>query len=849
MARLVSQAAGGNLLDAIWHQVDANSVLDSEANTTSITTSQVNSQTFVPAANEVDAVLIKVASRASSAGSPTLTVHLRNTTTGTNVLSKTINVTDIPVEPTFHGWLCVKFDSTHTPNGTDSYAIGLVVSGATPSVTVYRSSTAGDWARMLRRTSKVSPSAGDIFTIVQEKTGAGTNSGALTVTMNSTSNTDYGSTSGLTASSWVNCHSIGDGCTLGYPTTASINSILRLTGALVVQPGGTLRIGSESDPIPRSSTAILEFTNATAVTGGIYARRGATIDAWGQSRTSGKNITWTLLTADLASSGTSVTVADDTGWLSGDEIALSGTRRGSLTDAQTTTLASNAGASSLSLSAGSTQARKGDATTGLQAAVGLLTRNVTIRSTTLSGGTNQSFLYGDTDTVIRCEWVRFDNLGRSGSGNERSGPMTSIATTGTIRARYCAFANCEMYGGPAALGTWNGGTLDWRYNVVYRTTAGQSAFQLSAITSLATGVIDNNCIIRGGTQTGYNLAAITGLTFTNNRAYHVSTGIEFSTGQAVATPTAFSGNAVIGCSSTGITLGSPLENFAAGSFIAALNGGTGVNFSSTNGAPFYRFTWTGMRAFGNTTQNVQLVGSLVECIFRDAVIAGDTNAATGTGVVTTNTGGVQRIRWDNCVFGGSGGTLTTHSTADVNGTGGCLLEWTFLDCEFLSTTEIASGLTAAGGANARRGSFLAFSKKDGTAATHETIYPQLGTISRDSSVFNTDAPSEKLTPTSATIALRSTPVRVPVNSGNTVTIAVAVRKDGSYNGSVEPKLYVRANPALGIDSDTLLDTLTASANTWETLGGTTAAAAADGVVEFYVEVFGTAGNVYVDDWS
>ena len=43
--------------------------------------------------------------------------------------------------------------------------------------------------------------------------------------------------------------------------------------------------------------------------------------------------------------------------------------------------------------------------------------------------------------------------------------------------------------------------------------------------------------------------------------------------------------------------------------------------------------------------------------------------------------------------------------------------------------------------------------------------------------------------------------------------------------------------------------MTVGAGSWEKLSGTTAAASEAGVVEFVVEVDGSAGNVYTDDWS
>ena len=57
------------------------------------------------------------------------------------------------------------------------------------------------------------------------------------------------------------------------------------------------------------------------------------------------------------------------------------------------------------------------------------------------------------------------------------------------------------------------------------------------------------------------------------------------------------------------------------------------------------------------------------------------------------------------------------------------------------------------------------------------------------------------------------------------------------------------NTQIGIAADTVIDTHTAGSGTWQTLTGTTAAATANGVMEFIVRVYGTAGDVFVDTWT
>ena len=91
--------------------------------------------------------------------------------------------------------------------------------------------------------------------------------------------------------------------------------------------------------------------------------------------------------------------------------------------------------------------------------------------------------------------------------------------------------------------------------------------------------------------------------------------------------------------------------------------------------------------------------------------------------------------------------------------------------------------------------------------------------------------------------------RVAVNNGQTVTPSIYVRENASYNGA-RARLIVKENAAVGITSDTVLDTATAASDeAWEQLTGTTAAVTDDGVLEFVVDCDGTAGQLNVDDFT
>jgi hypothetical protein len=101
----------------------------------------------------------------------------------------------------------------------------------------------------------------------------------------------------------------------------------------------------------------------------------------------------------------------------------------------------------------------------------------------------------------------------------------------------------------------------------------------------------------------------------------------------------------------------------------------------------------------------------------------------------------------------------------------------------------------------------------------------------------------------ATEKLTSNSFIRPVSSGATLTPIVYVYEDASYNGN-RARLIVKRNDAIGITIDTVLDTATAASDgAWEQLTGTTIAATDNGCMEFVIDCDGTAGNLFVDDFT
>jgi hypothetical protein len=833
MATLISAATGNLTAAGTWKKVAAAGILQSTGATTALTTSNLDSATFVLGATAVDAVALKLASRASGSPSNTITVTLRNSTAGTNPLTLTINVSDLPACDTTAaegGWIVFKFGSSHTPNGTDSYLIRVVLSSTSTAVSLYTNGTANNWARMVRETTTQAPTTGDDMIVAGEHTGAGTGND-VTVTQNQTAATDYGSASTSVEQAALNVCKRG---ALVSGTTAATNYLLRLSGHCQVYSGGTFSLGDGSTQIPRDSSSILEFDCAADGDFGLYIRSGATCNLRGLSRTSGKDIVTTKLTADAASSATSLTVADDTGWLNGDEIALASTTRTN-TQRETATLNANAGASSLSLSAGLTNAHGGSASSKVQAEVILLTRNVQIRSVSSSA---MAFVYCGPTSTINFQWAGFRYLGTN-SGVKLG---VSFDNTSAFTCRYCVARNGEYRGFYVQNSASDGWTI--RDCTVYLTT--ESGFKVAATSGTTwtlQDVVAMGC--SGSIDYAIDLADIggtlSGLTTTSG-----GQGLRLT--DSGATNWTLDGITSHSNGNMGSVISSQVGRGTVKIGAIYRNSDVGLELGSQVNTLTVEAATSGGYLFGNTTSNIQTAGSTwqADMILRNLTLAGDSTFSTGRGLFIQNT--TINFRLEGCSFGNASGIYVAHSSQDVNiSTGGLYsVEATFVNCLLASSTEV-SNLTFS--SLLTKSSRFAFQSHDQTAGD-DKISTAIGTISKETTTFDV-TPSLKMAPSSAILKLESNAgvrgrgLLVRVASGATKTINVKVQKDGSYNGAA-PRLVLKSNPAVGITADTVLDTLSVGSGTWETLTGTTAAATADGVFEAVVDCDGTAGAVYVD---
>lgn len=825
MATYVSTATGNFTSTTTWNTVETGTraIQNAHSASTTTTTSDVynaDAQDFTIANLSVIEGILLFCNQTTSTGTVRVTLSADSGTTATKTL--TVNATDLPTSP---AWVYFRFATTLTGDGGTDYAIGVQGSSA-GNATFYRDATAANWSHIIVTDQNAgSVAAGDVFYIVGEQTGAGTEN-AFTVTMDSTATTDYGTGVAGTSDNGVDIGALG---TLTWGTAATTNYNLKLSGSLAIWGDGTLNMGTTGTPCPRDSSQTLTFDCGANVDFGLTVNNGGTWNAQGLSRTVGKNIVSCKLNTDEAAAQTTLGVDTDTGWLSGDEIAIASTTR-TASECESRVLNGNAGASSMDVTVGLTNAHSGTSPT--QAEVILLTRNVKIQGASAS---LQGYVYfNGASPAIDIDWVEFKWLGSATStkqGFENN-------SNGAMNVQYSSFHNFEVTS--SDLVTSNSSTANgWVFsnNVTYL-IAGLHGF---VVATTGTWTVDSNIFMRNTDSVNMVTLSDIGGTFTNNTMVgSAAAGLNLSeTSKSYGT---FSGNTTHSNAGVGINMSGSAQSGTLSSTTIWRNGSSGL--STATGAGDVTFSTITM--FGNTTNNIT-IGASGEFTFISGTFNGDSTFATTNGYAPNGPNAL--VKFYDCDFGTASGIKTAH-TNDVNvNTTTFYLNAVFNNCKLSSSTEVSNQSFLSPQA------VIGSQKHDQTAGLHKA-WKKYGTITIDTTanMFRTASPSERLTPNNASGKLISGTRQVAVASGVALTPSVYVREsvvgDGTdYNGNFA-RLIVKRNDAIGITADTVLDTATASsAGAFEQLTGTTATATDDGVMEFYVDCDGTTGWLNVDDWT
>ena len=832
---VLAAAANGNLTSSsTWGLVDSTTYNNSESANTALTTSFVESTGATTGIETVDGLAVKIASRSASP-SGTMTVHLAIAGVEVTGSAVTVNVSDLPtctatsgtttpVDTAEGGWFFFKFSSPLTLAGATSYTVGAKTSSGS-QVNLW-SSSGTNWSRYLRTTTNQAPTTGDDIIITGEWTAAATVT-ARTVTMDQTAATDYGNN---TTTQVTPSLAICNNGSLVWGTSASTNYILRQSGYVIIYNGGTYTQGISGTEIPRTSTATLQMDCAADGDFGIVTRKGSTLNMYGLSRTSGKNVVQTKLNADAAASATSLTLVDDTGWLSGDVVCLAPTTR---TGSQFESKAATGNATSTTIAVNAlTNAHSGTSPT--QAEVGLLTRNNVMKGVTANVVT---FLFVGSTAAISISWTEFQYISTAATGK---GGIEITTTTGSCTVDSCSIHDTDSCPFRCTAASGNGFTVT--NTICYNINIVNGGFNITAATSNTSWTIDH-CMFCGGTNNNLVTLGDIGGTFTNcSVSGCANSGLAMSEANSMGT---FSGLQVHSNSNQGIiwsatptgtntfTTTDIWRQGSAGQILPGTGSGQTLNFTSCN-------------FFGNSTVNIRM-STAGSYIFANCTFNGDSTFSTPTGL-DINGAGSGVVQLYSCSFSVVSG-IKTQQTQDINFGNNTMFQIVNSDdCIFNGTAVYASPNSLAFPVGT---AVLTAQNFGQTANDNRSYFPNgtatMGVVQSDSgTVHGTDPLSEKLTPASASVKLRTGPKYVAVDSGSTSTFSIFVQKNGSYNGNA-PRLLLLRQDSMGITADTVCATFSAGANTWQQLTYTTPTAPQNGVWQFVIDCDGTAGAIFVGD--
>ena len=819
----------GNFTDASWLTVDATSLLDSEAANQALTTSYQLSSTFTPGGITVDGIAIKIGTRATGSPSNTITVALDSIGSTVSGTETTINVSDInaatasgtspAISTNEGGWVYFRFNVAGTPTPVAltpaiPYSVKVKLSSTSTSVTLFRDGTNLNWSRMLATTTAAAPASTDILHVMGDGLAAGTVN-SYTITMNNTASTTFGAVANT-----LGAFTVSKRGTVTWAASASTNYLLTIAGPLIVFSGGTWNQGTSGTPMPSTSTAKLLFAVSSNVDSGFIARNGSVINRYGNSIST----TQTLLNTDEAASATVLGVVSTSGWAVSDQIAIASTSR-TASQCEVRTILTVDSSTQVTVTAGLTNAHSGTSPT--QAEVINITRNNKVCGT--SSSLQAYVLYGTT-AVVNDSFVEFYNLG-SATTNKRG--IDVLTTTGS-----CTITGCAVHDNGVASSQGVNITGSASNNVTLSNAAiwnvHTNAINVAVTTGTAIALSTSTALLNVSGAL-IQVADVGTLLTTLTAAGSAGNGFTITETFPSAAAAASSGLTAHSNASAGISFAGLQVQCTLSACTLWRNNGGGLLISSNTANVLFD---TGT-AFGNVSPNIGSAASS-NIRFKSWTLNGDTTFSTGNGFVFSALGGP--VFFDSCDFGTAAGIKVAHSTGDIS-TNSYAAPIVLRNTILASSTEIDSSTSMP----AAPAAYVVSEKHDQTAGLHKR-WERYGTATIDTTTFRTASPAETLTPSNASFKFNGSPMRFAIANATTATVTVYVNKSAAYNGA-QPRLIVRANPAVGITADTVLATASGGTGSWLTLSGTTASVTDDGALEVYVDCDGTAGEVSIDDWD
>lgn len=854
MAVLHASSSGNMQTLSTWRVVNSTSFLSARSASSAVSTSYTGPAAgTTPGAITVEGILVLLNYRSASP-SGTFSVQLYNHTGAAYVSGTlvTINVSDLPRSSTSGialGWVYMKFASPVTLTAGQAYSARLTTSVAS-QVFAWRTASANTWIQGL--VTNASPGSfvnSDNFIITGTNTSAGVSTIA-TVTMNQTGVNPIW---GLSTTGFENY--VGQGGQLVFGTSAGVNYRLPLTGNLIVCQDSLLTVGTQANPIPASSSALIDIT---CVSSGQFALfiEGGNVEFCGATKK-----TWTLLAADVAAGATTSTTTVATSWLNSDNIVFPPTTR-TATQSDAVTMNANASGTTITHTA-LTNAHGGNAATLVQGEVGNLTKNVTF------GAGNSSFppyiFYRGYESSFTARYTAFSDIGTTTVAAAGLAIQQVAGDLGDVLIDECVFRRTTLATGFIAISysTANSNLKSFSLTNSLFHQYGYAVYwaQLAnaVITSPSSAPVIEDCLINRPFNIGLALGEPQMILRRNRIAG--SNGTAFNTGITTLTtgPLAW-GEKLDNVAHSNASYGFNIADKHTIGGVTCLWQGTLAWRNNTAGWLFDNvyssspndFVHTGLVGFGNTNQ-IYFNACSGDITISDSYFYGGSTLVS-TGLIAPQSGTANTMtRFTDCYFGYDQNlSASAYSSAVyITNTVTRAMNIVATNCLYGGTEALfTSGL--GGLYDSRLG--LVSLKHNGVTGSHK-VFNQTGYYQTDTSIYKTASPSIRMVSIIGNIDLNSNLYRIPVNAGSTCQVSVWVRKSTTsdsggvnYNGN-QPKLMYRYNALAGNLTTITAATMTASLGVWEQLTYTTATIPDSTVLEFYVECDGTAGWINIDDWS
>ena len=822
MAVLISATSGLSSNPNNWRVVDPLSFTNNETSGTTLTTTFVSSGTFSPSSNiNIEGVAIKPTTRVGSSG--TMSIRLLAGGTAYSGSQVVVNVTDIysipsVAVPSFY-WLYLAFPTVIALTAGVTYSVQARTSQATQVSLGYSTTPTTNWIRAIVTTTTASPANADTLIIAGPHTEPGSSS-SVTITFDNTSGLTFGG--GVASFSAIE---VGKNGTLNFQTSPNTDYRLLCNGNINIGAGGIFTIGTAGNPIPSNSSAVVSFTMSSANLFQINVRQFGSFYTYGATKSARA-----LLGTNASAGVSTITASSTVDWNRNDRIVIAPTTNSSSAFDLRTMSTTSSNSTTIAISPTLSNAKTIWANTECE--IINLTRN--IRIVGMSSSFDCIHTYNGRNVVIDSDYTEYFNSVWS----------NSLVDTSTSSV---SFVGCSFWNSTSRVAL-NDTNISLSTFVTIDDCVLHNVLSLNSNSVASIVATPSNLIIRDvwGIRSVSHWVNLYGQdSFTMDRCRWIaSAGSAFSVGNnSTNNNPIYIRSCVMKCSTVagfnfpnGAFANFPYLNDISNNKIY-LNAQYGINYSPTVGQAYgWYFYYT--EIFSNATSNINLTYA-ADFKMIGATLYGGPTQTSPIGVRCTST--LTPIEFHDV-------SMTTHSTADVSFVNSSNIgQLVFKNSLFGSTTEVNSPTTLLG-----KPSYVYSARHDRTEGSH-IIWYLFGRLQSDTSIYRTSPRSLRITPLNATGKIESSPVLVPVKSGETVTIGVWVRRsvvgDGSAHNGNFPRLISKIDRATwGGSLDQILATASsASDGAWQYISGTTQIAIDDSAYQIVVDTDGTSGWVNVDD--